>query len=159
MRTNRSRSGFTLIEVLIVVIIMAILAATVIPQFTSSTKDARQSAMAFNQSSVRSQIELYKAQHLGVLPTIVSGLIPQLTGVSDVNGNTNATNPAAPDATKPFGPYMDQLPANPFNALNTFEGQSLKGSSTAPNPDGTTGWIMDTDTGIIWPNNTTTASN
>ena len=35
----RVRNAFTLIEILIVVVIMAILAATIIPQFTSSTDD------------------------------------------------------------------------------------------------------------------------
>ena len=40
MKTTERRSAFTLIEVLIVVVIMAILAATIIPQFTDSTKDA-----------------------------------------------------------------------------------------------------------------------
>ena len=43
MKTPVRRSAFTLIEVLIVVVIMAILAATIIPQFTDSTKDAKAS--------------------------------------------------------------------------------------------------------------------
>jgi prepilin-type N-terminal cleavage/methylation domain-containing protein len=38
------RIGFTLIEVLIVVVIMAVLAATIIPQFSSSTDEAKQRA-------------------------------------------------------------------------------------------------------------------
>ncbi|MDB5175045.1 MAG: putative fimbrial protein, partial [Phycisphaerales bacterium] len=42
MRSTRAR-GFTLIEILIVVIILGILAAIVIPQFTSASNDARKS--------------------------------------------------------------------------------------------------------------------
>ena len=41
MNAKVHRSAFTLIEVLIVVIIMALLAATIIPQFASSTSDAK----------------------------------------------------------------------------------------------------------------------
>ena len=42
------RKAFTLIEALIVVIIMAVLAATIIPQFSTSTKDAKMSNLKFN---------------------------------------------------------------------------------------------------------------
>src|SRR6476659_1356734 len=62
MKTPVRRSAFTLIEVLIVVVIMAILAATIIPQFTDSTKDAKQSTVRFNVHTLRSQIELYRTQ-------------------------------------------------------------------------------------------------
>ena len=48
MSRDSRRKAFTLIEVLIVVVIMAILAATIIPQFSSSTQDAMESALKFN---------------------------------------------------------------------------------------------------------------
>ncbi len=47
------RNAFTLIEVLIVVIIMAVLAATIIPQFSSSTTDAKISSLKFNLAALR----------------------------------------------------------------------------------------------------------
>ena len=59
------RSAFTLIEVLIVVVIMAVLAATIIPQFASSTTDAKVSALKFNLHGLRQQVEMYKLQHNG----------------------------------------------------------------------------------------------
>ena len=61
--TQRRQRGFTLVEVLIVVVIMAVLAATIIPQFADSTKDAKVSTAKFNLHTLRSQIELYKSQH------------------------------------------------------------------------------------------------
>ena len=60
MKTRACGSAFTLIEVLIVVVIMAILAATIIPQFTDSTKDAKASTATFNLHTLRAQIELYR---------------------------------------------------------------------------------------------------
>jgi len=40
---KRNSRGFTLVEILIVVIILGILAAIVIPQFSSASNDARRS--------------------------------------------------------------------------------------------------------------------
>ena len=45
-RTHGRKSGFTLIEILIVVIILGILAAIVIPQFSNASNDARKSSLA-----------------------------------------------------------------------------------------------------------------
>ena len=42
MKTQK-QNAFTLIEILIVVVIMAVLAAAIIPQFTDSTDDAKES--------------------------------------------------------------------------------------------------------------------
>ena len=48
------RHAFTLVEVLIVVVILAILAGTVIPQFTASSDDAKDSAVLYNLHNVAS---------------------------------------------------------------------------------------------------------
>src|SRR5215475_4226324 len=55
--------GFTLVEILIVVIILGILAAIVIPQFTNASNDARNNSVASTLQTLRGQIELYKIQH------------------------------------------------------------------------------------------------
>src|ERR1700753_1464663 len=62
-RPNALRRGFTLVEILIVVIILGILAAIVIPQFTNASNDARNNSVASTLQTARSQIELFKIQH------------------------------------------------------------------------------------------------
>src|SRR5688500_20176984 len=66
--TRTNRKGFTLIEILIVVIILGILAAIVIPQFTNASKEAKQSSLVTQVQSMRSQIALFKLQHNDYLP-------------------------------------------------------------------------------------------
>ena len=63
--------GFTLIEILIVVVILGILAAIIIPQFTNAADDASISSARTQLQTMRSQVELYRAQ-LGNYP-VASG--------------------------------------------------------------------------------------
>jgi general secretion pathway protein G len=65
---NRARRAFTLIEILIVVVILGILAAIVIPQFTDASEEAGASSVRSQLQTVRSQVELYRVQHTGTLP-------------------------------------------------------------------------------------------
>lgn len=148
MNAKRRRNAFTLIEVLIVVVIMAVLAATVIPQFTSSTKDAQNSSVEFNARTLRAQIELYAAHHNGTYPTITDNSLPQLTSRTNVSGQTGT------DATAyPFGPYVPEIPKNPFNNKTTVA--PVASAGTVPNgPVGDNGWQYDATTGGIWPSHT-----
>lgn len=59
------RRAFTLIEILIVVVILGILAAVVIPQFTDAADDANDAAVRTQLQTLRGQIELYRAQQGG----------------------------------------------------------------------------------------------
>src|SRR5205085_7357056 len=70
------KGGFTLVEILIVVIILGILAAIVIPQFTSASQDARKNSLTSQLQTIRSQLELYKLQHLDKLPSTLVGSSP-----------------------------------------------------------------------------------
>jgi general secretion pathway protein G len=118
---TQNRKGFTLIEILIVVIILGILAAIVIPQFTNASKEAKQSSLVTMVQSLRSQIALFKLQHNdylpGVSPLVGSGATfsqatfwDQMTLFSDVTGATNASKTAQYDK----GPYMQSQPKNPL---------------------------------------------
>lgn len=70
MTANRRRSnGFTLVEILIVVVILGILAALVVPQFTRATNESTKATLARLLQSVNHQIELYRVQHSGGFPT------------------------------------------------------------------------------------------
>ena len=71
MQIHRSvRRGFTLIEILIVVVILGILAAIVIPQFTNASQEAAES----------SQIELFRVRNNGNLPADFSDLLTPPNG-------------------------------------------------------------------------------
>ena len=60
---SRTRRAFTLIEILIVVVILGILAAIVIPQFTDASNEAMEASVRTQLQTIRSQIELYNVQN------------------------------------------------------------------------------------------------
>lgn len=143
------RSAFTLIEVLIVVVIMAVLAATIIPQFSSSSEDAKKSALAYNLHTLRAQIQLYRSQHDGQYPTIAN----------DANGNpslpqlyqsTDSTGAIGTGASYPLGPYLvGAIPKNPFDDSNYVE-TTATWPPTAETANG--GWLYHVGTGNLCPN-------
>ncbi len=72
MRT-RVRKAFTLVEILIVVVILGILAAIVVPQFTNATQDAQGGNIQTQLDTLNNQIELFKARNNGSLPLCAAG--------------------------------------------------------------------------------------
>ncbi len=122
VRTRSANHGFTLVELLIVVIILAVLASVAIPQFSSSTDDAKEAALDSTLAEMRNAIELYYHQH-GEYPSAngdgtnlsnsVAAFTTQLTQFTDTDGVVNATK----TATYKYGPYLkkQQLPINPID--------------------------------------------
>ena len=84
--TKKSR-GFTLVEILIVVIILGILAAIVIPQFTNASTDAKNNSTSSTLQTLRGQIELFKIQH-GDTPPASTALWTVLLGKTNVTDTT-----------------------------------------------------------------------
>jgi general secretion pathway protein G len=134
------KAGFTLVEILIVVIILGILAAIVIPQFTEASSEARESSLATDLQEVRGQLQLYKAQHVDTWPD--ANIATQMTQYSDVTGACVAT----PDTAHTFGPYLQTIPTNPVSNVKTV--RVVAGAAAtfaAPAADG--GWYLNSTTG------------
>lgn len=108
---TRKASGFTLVEILIVVVILGILAAIVIPQFTNASESAKSSSLQSQLQTIRSQLELYQVQHNGNYPATGGVGANGLPTWTQMTTKTDVTGAADPDG---FGPYLQQCPTNPF---------------------------------------------
>jgi len=162
-RTANRQSGFTLVELLIVTIILAILAAIVVPQFASTTDDARQSAFDANLAGLRAAVELYRQQHAAypgavaaAAATCVNGanqtaaigapsLIIQLTLYTNAAGEVcTGTDPAQ----FRFGPYLKEgIPVNPLGTNNTVT--VVTGGVLGITSGSLGGWRFDSITGEL----------
>jgi len=110
-----AKSGFTLVEILVVVVILGILGAIVIPQFKPAATEAKMSRVCSDLQVMRAQIGLYKIQHNDDLPGTVAGVDFQqaMTEATDQDGTLNAAGR--------YGPYVPKIPTNPFNELDSIE--------------------------------------
>jgi prepilin-type N-terminal cleavage/methylation domain-containing protein len=162
-KRQRAQHGFSLVELLIVVIILAILAAIVVPQFANTANDARGSATDSSLAGMRSAVELYRQQHSGYPGAVAAtgGSCPagSAAGTGALNTNqaftdqltrfTGITGQACTgtDATFNLGPYVRAIPVNPKNNLATV--QILTGTvlGALPAPDNSHGWMFNVVTG------------
>jgi len=139
----RAKSGFTLVEILIVVVILGILAAIVIPQFTGASTEAKESALMSNLQAIRSQIELYKIQHNDALPGVQQGGAT-CTEADFVTAMTTKTDQDGVAGGR-FGPYMQKIPDNPFSTAAAGENSIGMGDIRLPGTaagDNSTGWYF-----------------
>ncbi|MFA5422573.1 MAG: prepilin-type N-terminal cleavage/methylation domain-containing protein [Phycisphaerae bacterium] len=142
----KAKKGFTLVEILIVVVILGILAAIVIPQFTGASTEAKLSSLVSDLQSIRSQVELYKLQHNEGVPswTLVADpgtgeMVNGLTGATLINGTHVATG-----TDDSYGPYLMKMPTNQFNNLDTIVADGTIG-------DATIGWVYRTSDRMVYP--------
>ena len=134
---RHSASGFTFVELIIVVAILGIISAIVIPQFSNASNKSRDTALQVDLKNVRDQIGLYTAQHAGNPPSLAN-FAQQLTLASNTAGDTAAPNTDG----FPFGPYLSAVPTNPFTATNTVSAGDV----------GASAWYYNQSTGAFHAN-------
>jgi general secretion pathway protein G len=125
-RTMKHNRGFTLVEVLVVVIILGVLATVVVPRLSTATAAARYSMLADDVRIARLQIVLFRGQHHGIspgYPGLVTTAAPTECAVVDhlTKSSTPAGEVADPGTDGfPYGPYMSRIPENPINGKATI---------------------------------------
>jgi general secretion pathway protein G len=147
--TGRDR-GFSLIELMIVMTILAIMAAIVLPRLVDAAQDTRESALSTDLQMLRRQILVYKMQHRDNGPHLdqtgnvdKANLPARLTGRTDPTGKINPAGSC--------GPYMKAWPQNPFCPSDVARAITF-GTDNAPPRTGATGWYYSITTCVISAN-------
>jgi general secretion pathway protein G len=126
--------------VLIILLVAIVFVATMLPHFARPDAEAERSHALFNLQSLRSQIELYRAQHASPPPTLV-----HLVGRTNREGRVG-TDPA----DFPYGPYLLRLPENPLNGWASYAVIEQPTPQTVhPEP---VGWLYHAATGSVYLN-------
>jgi general secretion pathway protein G len=113
MRTNRLSAikGFTLVELLIVIIIIAILAAIAIPKFADSSLRSKQAALKADLKLYRNAIELFKSD-CGSYPATLNDLAATS---APANGLDSAGATKAITLSDWKGPYLQAVETDPIS--------------------------------------------
>lgn len=131
------KRGFTLVEILIVVVILGILAAIVVPQFTNAANEARGGNVDTQQSTIENQLELWAARNNGIYPDLVTD------GWGEVGVD---------DETMVGMDYLKAVPINPFNqsfAIEASEDPEADCLVGADALEDASGWFYNRATGMI----------
>ena len=123
---NTLRAGFTLVEILIVVVILGILAAIVVPQFTNASQEAVKGALQSQLQTINSQVELYRVKNTGTAPTLAAGEDNQ--GWGDMVG----------------GEYLKEIPINGYTRSGAVD-TGTTADVDATNDPANGGWIYEAD--------------
>lgn len=145
-----SRTGFSLIEVLIALSIVAVLAGMALPSLTEVLGDADDVAIEQQLQRVRTAVDFYAFQHdqnnPGQSPDTGTWSAASLTNQLVLASNLDGDTAAAGTNGFPYGPYLtDGIPENPLNGLATVTVVAPGASFTTP--DDSTGWVYWADTG------------
>ncbi|MBM3471883.1 MAG: type II secretion system protein GspG [Armatimonadetes bacterium] len=112
------RAGFTLVELMVVMVILVLLAALVIPRVMNRAEDARRATTIVNMKTLVNQLEQYRIDNAAKVPSTEQGLEALVK---------EPTSPPKPKRWK--GPYIDQVPkdgwGNDFQYLSIESGRDF----------------------------------
>jgi len=102
----RSGQGFTLVEIMVVVVILGILAVLIVPRVLGRSDEARQAAAKHDIATLMQSLKLYRLDN-GRYPTNDQGL------------QALVTKPTSAPAPSNWKPYLDKVPKDPWG--NTYQ--------------------------------------
>jgi type II secretory pathway pseudopilin PulG len=155
---RRVRVGFTFVEIVLVLVILAVVTAIAVPKFANAAQAARENTLKADLHYLRTQISVYKAQHktppglMGFAAPSGPLFIKQMTQYTDEAGRVSPT----PSKTFRFGPYLKQMPTNPITSDSSIRVINTFGSLW---PDNSSGWLYNAATLEVIVNSTLSDDN
>ena len=126
-KRSRRRCGFTLIEVLIVITVIAILSMLVIPRAMSARRRAKEAQLKGNLIELRECIELFEATTAAWPPQLADLMVPS---GDDISGNFDGRGGMV-DRMAYDGPYLvtgdGGLPKDPFTGAADWAYSNVTG--------------------------------
>ncbi len=119
---SATRRGFSLVELLVVIIIIAVLAAIAIPKFVNSGQRSREAALKADLKLYRNAIELF-VNDTGAYPSALSDLTATTAPASGKDAAGTAKTITASDWK---GPYLQSIEKDPLS------GSAFSYSTTSP---------------------------
>ncbi len=145
----KARRGFTLVELVIVIVILGVIAAIAVPRISRGAVGADESAIKQNLAVLRTAIEMFAAEHGGLYPGddgSASTFEDQLLTFTNKAGDTSATKTGA----YVYGPYLrKQMPPCPIGPNAGNNNVSMVTTGPTANEAGDFGWIYNYNTGEI----------
>ncbi len=139
LQALRNQSGFTLIELVIIIVVLGIIAAVAIPKYQDISGEAKVAATKGALGNLRSGISIYYAN-----TAVKSG---------------TAEWPPIDSLKTPGVVMMNSLPANPYQSSDAAPDSIVTGVTKGTTVGSRGGWAYNPTTGEIWPNTSVNGEN
>lgn len=135
----RNQRGFTLVELVIIIVILGILAAVAIPKYQDLSSEAREASARSSLGSLRSGITIFYANAAVTTGTATWPTLVEVATVGDV---------------------MEQaIPKNPYQSDANAPDSVVTGVTKGVVVGARGGWAYNETTGEIWPNTSSVGEN
>jgi len=89
---KKRQQGFTLVEIVLVIVIIGILTAVIVPKFAGQTDSAKIAKTKANLASIRSAVRLFQSDNQGTTPAALTDLVPNYIRAIPEEGITPSSN-------------------------------------------------------------------